>query len=399
MPNYKIIDADKFDSDLKTLADGIRAKLNNKSPLHFPDEMAEAIRTRGAKLIPKTITENGEYYAESDGADGYSPLTVNVPDPTELYFEGGLTELNLPRITSIKLYAFFKDSKVTKVTAPNVTKIGTMAFADSKIATLDAPNLEEIGDSAFNDSLFDCGGSLPQSVKKIGRNAFSSCDRLVLHSLPESLETIGDAPFKYCSNVYISTFPYRVQSIGAEALSGGVRTITFKGIPSDISSSAFSLIKDVVSTINVPWAEGWVANAPWGATNATINYEHFESDETLRGTWRIKDDVIPYLPSREGSAINFEMPFTCDGVHYDYIQFYFYDGKGEIYYGNEDDEVRAFGWCYNDETEWYGWENDAMKVITVDSDWADLHGNDYYEEVDMPTFLFRTWLLNNATKQ
>jgi hypothetical protein len=24
----------------------------------------------------------------------------------------------------------------------------------------------------------------------------------------------------------------------------------------------------------VPWAEGAVANAPWGATNATINYNY-----------------------------------------------------------------------------------------------------------------------------
>lgn len=32
----------------------------------------------GATLIPKTITENGEYNASSDGADGYSKVTVNV---------------------------------------------------------------------------------------------------------------------------------------------------------------------------------------------------------------------------------------------------------------------------------------------------------------------------------
>lgn len=272
MPNYKVIDADKLDADLKTLADGIKAKINNKSPLHFPDEMAEAIRTRGAKLIPKTITENGEYNAESEGADGYSPLTVNVPDPTELYFEGGLTELNLPRITSIKQYAFFKDAKVTKVTAPNVTKIGTRAFADSDIVTLVAPNLEEIGDSAFDDSPFDCGGSLPQSVRKIGRNAFSSCDRLVLRSLPESLEIIGDAPFEYCTGVSIDTFPPNVEIVGSNVLVGSPNTITFKGTPIEISETAFSSVKTFLYNINVPWDEGEVDGAPWGATNATINY-------------------------------------------------------------------------------------------------------------------------------
>lgn len=29
-----------------------------------------------------------------------------------------------------------------------------------------------------------------------------------------------------------------------------------------------------LTAINVPWAEGAVANAPWGATNATINYNY-----------------------------------------------------------------------------------------------------------------------------
>jgi hypothetical protein len=29
-----------------------------------------------------------------------------------------------------------------------------------------------------------------------------------------------------------------------------------------------------ITTINVPWAEGAVENAPWGATNATINYNY-----------------------------------------------------------------------------------------------------------------------------
>ena len=29
-----------------------------------------------------------------------------------------------------------------------------------------------------------------------------------------------------------------------------------------------------LTTINVPWSEGEVASAPWGATNATINYNY-----------------------------------------------------------------------------------------------------------------------------
>lgn len=39
------------------------------------------ISTGGGTIIPKTITENGTYNASADSADGYNPVTVNVPQP------------------------------------------------------------------------------------------------------------------------------------------------------------------------------------------------------------------------------------------------------------------------------------------------------------------------------
>lgn len=55
----------------------------------------------------------------------------------------------------------------------------------------------------------------------------------------------------------------------------GLTEITFKGTPSRIDSTAFNGCTNL-KTINVPWSEGAVANAPWGATNATINYNYTE---------------------------------------------------------------------------------------------------------------------------
>lgn len=47
--------------------------------------------------------------------------------------------------------------------------------------------------------------------------------------------------------------------------------ITFEGTPNSIENYVFS---SSVTTINVPWAEGAIANAPWGASGATINYNY-----------------------------------------------------------------------------------------------------------------------------
>jgi hypothetical protein len=47
--------------------------------------------------------------------------------------------------------------------------------------------------------------------------------------------------------------------------------MTFKGTPTNIATDAFYNCRNLLD-IYVPWAEGEVANAPWGATNATIHY-------------------------------------------------------------------------------------------------------------------------------
>ena len=70
--------------------------------------------------------------------------------------------------------------------------------------------------------------------------------------MPESLLQIDANAFCYCT---------------------GLTAITFKSTPNSIANNAFYGCTNI-RNINVPWAEGAVANAPWGATNATINYNY-----------------------------------------------------------------------------------------------------------------------------
>lgn len=60
------------------------------------DEWKNAAGTCSANLIEKVITENGQYTAKEDGADGYSNVKVNVS--TETLFSIGLSQsqFNLP---------------------------------------------------------------------------------------------------------------------------------------------------------------------------------------------------------------------------------------------------------------------------------------------------------------
>lgn len=136
-------------------------------------------------------------------------------------------------------------------------------------------DLTKIGNYAFDSCTNLALTSLPDGVTSIGRYTFYNCSNLALTSLPYALTSIGDSAFYGCINLALTSLPYGVTSISGSAFQGcsGLTTITFEGTPSSISSRAFYDCIHI-TTINVPWAEGAVANAPWGATNATINYNY-----------------------------------------------------------------------------------------------------------------------------
>lgn len=55
------------------------------------------INDAGGTIVPKTITENGTYNASADSADGYSPVTVNVPQPKYKAIIGELQSKSTPQ--------------------------------------------------------------------------------------------------------------------------------------------------------------------------------------------------------------------------------------------------------------------------------------------------------------
>lgn len=138
-------------------------------------------------------------------------------------------------------------------------------------------DLTTIGYSAFSGCPKLALTSLPSGMTNIGSYAFQSCPKLALTSLPSGITRIGYYAFNGCRNLAITRLPPGITNIGFAVFANctGLTSITFEGNPKTIHSSAFNGCSNL-TTIKVPWSQGQVANAPWGASNATIIYDYTE---------------------------------------------------------------------------------------------------------------------------
>lgn len=199
----------------------------------------------------KTITENGTH-----DVTNYAQVAVNVES-------GGGDAEDYERFARLMTgdYAGVTLDNTSFVVPEGTTKIRQQMFYGVRYDS----------DAVINVSL-------PDTVKSIDTEAFGYAGTVCIGQLPPNLETLGKA-FGYARNIFSGTeleIPASLKTLTSltfyQCNCAALATITFKGTPTSIANNA--LQNDNIRTINVPWAEGAVANAPWGATNATINYNY-----------------------------------------------------------------------------------------------------------------------------
>lgn len=226
MADYKIVDAEKLDFDLKDIANYIREKGNISDwyQFRFPDDFKTYIDEL-VKHIARMNT-NGELteaYVEVDGSTndyGYA---------------------NNQWLTTVKI-------------ADTASKIGSHVFYMCVRLSLD---------------------ELPDSIAHIGSYCFAHCREITISKMPKNLTSIGPESFAYCTGITTLVFPANGIIIMPWAFRHctSLTTVTFQGVAEQIYYNTFEDCSNL-TTINVPWSEGEVAGAPWGATNATINYNY-----------------------------------------------------------------------------------------------------------------------------
>lgn len=256
-----------------------------------------------------TLTENDTDVdiAQYEKAD----IAVPVPVMPEEYAIGGsladgtATGFYIKRgATKIRQYMFQEFQNLTYADIPDsVETIEKQAFNSlaSHIEIKLPAQLKVIGQSAFQGSKnLTIKDGLPNGITTIWNSAFYNCTKIDISKIPDSVTTLGIYAFYGCSNlstlklsnaltgipsncfasssVIVDEIPASVLEIGTFAFFNcyNLRNITFKGKPNAVAANAFSAggTGSTVQHIYVPWSEGEVANAPWGATHATIHYDY-----------------------------------------------------------------------------------------------------------------------------
>lgn len=229
--------------------------------------------------FPSGVTSMGNFACYMDPELALTELPASLKTMGGHVFNGcsKLALTSLPEgLTSIGIGVFYDCSKLALTSLPEgLTSIEGNAFLGCRNITLTSlpEGLTSIGGSAFSGCSKLALTSLPEGLTSINDGVFRDCSNIALTSLPAGVTSIGGSAFFNCSSLALTSLPEGVTSIGAYAFfkCTGLTSITFLGTPTTLTANAFfgcTNLKDIY----VPWAEGDIGGAPWGATNATVHY-------------------------------------------------------------------------------------------------------------------------------
>jgi hypothetical protein len=207
------------------------------------------------------VSENGTY--QPDGFDGFSEVEVNVQGIDVALFAKGdypFGDVRFPDDITQVVSRLSYQSGITSIDLNNVRSVKYISAFEgcTGIETFRAPELLTFGGSMFQSctSLY-AGQMMDLSViapkcQTLDSRCFQDCNMSEIR-LPQTLKKTNTYSINRNSNL---------------------TKVYFTGKPNDIvlGGATFDTVANL-RDIYVPWSEGEVANAPWGASRATIHYD------------------------------------------------------------------------------------------------------------------------------
>ena len=183
-------------------------------------------------LEEKTIIENGVYTAKADDKDGFSKVTVTVPNTYTNEDEGkvvssGALVAQSARSESITINGTYDTTMNNSVT---VAVDGNANVADgtgvfklcSALNRIDIPRsgYTSIGTDSFRNCTNLTSIILPSGITSIGGYAFMGCTNLTSINVPSGVTSIGENTFNDCTGLQSIDLPSTLTDIGMQAFYG-----------------------------------------------------------------------------------------------------------------------------------------------------------------------------------
>lgn len=302
MAEYKVVDAEKLDADLSSVADAIRTKGGTSESLTFPQGFVDAvgaISSGGGESLPdwdddSPIIATGEGYpvnapktwwdlTEKGTFRWHSRSTNTTASVGAVAFDA--IPDNYKAICEKILQIDVEESVGSAYTvfAPNCERVRLPASVTNwksyGLSSLKEVDMSQTSIKNFLDQMFSTQGVvteliLPETFELVPYKCFSGSPIQKINL--GNIKQFNISCFENCYYLKGSiTFSQSLTQIYNKAFANTrLEEIKFRqsvGNNPIIANNAFSNCKNLLD-IYVPWSEGEVADAPWGATNATIHY-------------------------------------------------------------------------------------------------------------------------------
>lgn len=195
------------------------------------------------------------------------------------FTEASITSLVLPEGLQSLSNCAFSENNLTSVRIPDsVTFMGGGVFSNNSFPE-DSPIVYgKKSDGTVDYSTIDSYArrvvtnyEIPNTIKVIANTAFGFKNVGAIN-IPSSVEKIGDYSFS-SSRITSVTLNEGLKTMGGYSFSDNLFTeITIPSTVTFISTTSFTGNSNL-QTINIKNSENAISGAPWGATNATVNWD------------------------------------------------------------------------------------------------------------------------------
>ena len=198
------------------------------------------------------------------------------------FFGNKLTKVIIPSSVKVIRHQAFAFNSIEDLTLnEGLTTIGSEAFSHNNLKTIRLPNsVTSMDVGAFNSNLIE-----GENVYIYNKNVDGSIDYTTLNSygnrrnnnitFPSNIKVLGGQSLYFIDNLTELNIPDTIEKLDNQFAynNKNLTTVNIGSGIKEIESNAFYGIgnQDTL-TININRKENAIAGAPWGATNATINW-------------------------------------------------------------------------------------------------------------------------------